>query len=178
MPMYGESPMISRARLVGLMARGGAVLAGAALAAGQTAVPADAKDGQQLEGSWQVTVTLLPPPPGLPPTFQGLRTFTAEGEVLASDNLPEIHSLGHGEWVRTGNRQFIQTFTFFRFVPPHQFIGTRRVTAKLVLEPSLEEFRANTVVEDFDVDGNRVGAPRRSAEFGRRLQVVAVPGLG
>ncbi len=173
----GESPKISRARLVGLMARGGAVLAGAALAAGQTTVPADAKDGQHLEGSWQVTVTLLPPPPGLPPTFQGLRTFTAEGEVLASDNLPEIHSLGHGQWVRTGNRQFLQIFTFFRFIPPHQFIGTRRVTAKLVLDPSLVEFRADTVVEDFDANGNRVGTPRRSAEHGKRLQVGEVPGL-
>ncbi len=127
---------------------------------------------QSLKGSWIVTVTREDQS-----TFLSLMTFTSGGGVLEESNTTSIRSLGHGEWVRTGNRQFARTFVFFRFDGPTRgFIGTGRATANMRLGEDLNEFRAVARLERFDVNGNLIDTST-STELGRRLEMAEPPEL-
>ncbi len=127
---------------------------------------------QKLEGSWLVMVTREDQS-----TFLSLMTFTSGGGVLEESNTTSIRSLGHGEWVRTGNRQFARTFVFFRFDGPTRgFIGTGRATANMRLGEDLNEFRAVARIERFDVNGNLIDTST-STELGRRLEMAEPPEL-
>ena len=89
-----------------LVAMAVAVLA--LLASGRSRSLAADEGGQSLEGSWQVIVMPDSPPPGVPPQFLNLATFMPDGGFVTSTGSIS-DSLGHGTWVRTGNRQFAVT---------------------------------------------------------------------
>ena len=126
--------------------------------------------GHGLEGNWMVTVTRINPPPGTAPTFLSLVTLTADGQALEESNTTAIRSLGHGDWVKIGPRQFQRTTVNFRFAPPpaapRTYIGVSRITATLDLNRQGDEFIGNSMIENFDQDGNLV-ATMYSTEAGR-----------
>ena len=132
--------------------------------------------GQELDGTWLVTVDRPDPRPGAPPTFRALLTFFPGGAMMetATSLPPSSRGPGHGQWVRIGDRTFASTFMFFRFDATGRFIGSLKVHRRMVLARSLRRFRAVATVEIFDADDNLV-ATERATEVGKRLTIRSIP---
>ena len=132
---------------------------------------------QRLPGTWMTTVTLEDPPPGVAASFRALNTFLPSGELLVSSSvgLPSTRSLAHGDWIRTGNRQFASSFVFFRFDPAGAFIGLQRVHRTILLAASLNAFTSTDVVEILDPGGTVIRSSR-ATEVGERLTVQRIAG--
>ncbi len=149
----------------------------ALVATGGISAAADknAPKSQKLSGTWMTTVTLEDPPPGVAASFRALNTFLPSGELLVSSSvaMPALRSLAHGDWIRTGNRRFASSFTFFRFDPTGAFVGLQRVHRTIHLEESLNTFRSTDVVEIVDLNGNVIRTIRGS-EIGERLTVQRI----
>jgi len=141
--------VIAAATLVAAIAAGttatGALAGGAGGPSQSKVVPI----GQQLNGTWQTTVTLSDAPPGIDTTFLALDTFLPGGGLLVSSSAsgPNLRSLAHGTWVRTGNRRFSSTFSWFRFDPTGKFAGTQRVRRTISLGADLKSFQSVDVIE-------------------------------
>jgi hypothetical protein len=161
------------------------VVAAAALALAVVSVPvaaaatlhtgaghAKSASGQQLAGTWLTTITLTNPPPGVVPSFTALDTFLPSGELLVSSSqpMPASRSLAQGGWIRTGNRRFASSFTWFRFDATGAFIGMQRVRRTMTLAANLATFSATDVVEALSPTG-AVVATVQGAETGNRLPV-------
>jgi hypothetical protein len=131
-----------------------------------------AATGQQLSGTWLTTITLQNPPPGVAPIFTALDTFLPSGELLVSSSqaMPAQRTLAHGGWVRTGNRRFSSSFTWFRFDATGAFVGMQRVRRTMTLAPSGTTFDAIDVVEILTPAG-AVVATIQGTEAGSRLPV-------
>jgi hypothetical protein len=131
---------------------------------------AESNHGNQLDGTWMVTVYRVSPPPGVAPTFLGLLTMTPDGQVLEESNTTAIRSLGHGEWIKMGPRQFRRVTVNFRFAPPpaafRTYIGVTRIVADLQLNKDGDEFTAESIIENYDADGNLI-ASSPGTETGR-----------
>jgi hypothetical protein len=128
----------------------------------------NSNEKQTLTGNWVVTVTRVNPPPGLPPTFLSLQTYFADGSFLEESNTTLIRSLAHGDWEKTGQRQFTRSFLFFRFDASRNFIGTQTSTATITLSEDGQVFEGVGVIQIFDVDGNLI-ATGQGTEVGNRL---------
>ena len=130
----------------------------------------ESNQGHQLDGTWMVTVYRVSPPPGVAPTFLGLITMTPDGQVVEESNTTSIRSLGHGEWFKTGPRQFRRLTVNFRFAPPpaafRTYIGVTRIIADLQLNKDGDEFTAESIIENYDADGNLI-ASSPGTETGR-----------
>ena len=122
-----------------------AVTASGAFSAGVKTSPV----GQQLNGTWTTTVTLTDAPPNVESSFRALDTFLPGGGLLVSSSAanPALRSLAHGEWIRTGNRQFASTFVWFRFDATGSFVGTQRVTRTINLAQNLHSFQSTDTIE-------------------------------
>jgi hypothetical protein len=120
-----------------------------------SALRAQSSPGDSLQGTWIETVS----PPGRP-GFLDLHTHTAGGEVVEETNNTVVRGEGHGQWVKTGDRQFTLTVVFFRFdgATTRKFIGMRRVTEQIELD-SPDTYHALVTPQDFDVNGNPDGSP-------------------
>ena len=126
--------------------------------------------GQQLEGTWITTVSRESGTPGLPLVFTSLNTFLPGGALLETTAASMTRSPGHGQWLRTGDRQFTTTFVFFRFDAMGAFIGTQRVTRNIRLNERLDEYRAVNFVEIFDAAGT-LTMTDRATETAMRLRL-------
>jgi len=82
---------------------------------------------QQLEGSWDVTVTIVVPP-GVPqpPPFIAHTTFSRGGGSSGSDRTRPF-SKQHGAWVHLGGNRFAGTTTEDLFDATGNFAGTLKV---------------------------------------------------
>lgn len=141
----------------------------------QTSPSADIAEGHQLEGTWIVTVKAIDPPPGTPSTFLSLMTFLPGGSMLETSSTgTTARGPAHGEWARTGDRQFATIMLMFRF-DQGKFVGIQRVTRTMQLGEKLDEFRAVAIVERIDADGKLISRGR-STETGRRLAKSVLAG--
>jgi hypothetical protein len=131
----------------------------------------ESNHGNQLDGTWMVTVYRVSPPPGVAPTFLGLLTMTPDGQVLEESNTTSIRSLGHGEWIKTGPRQFRRAHRNFRFAPSASGIshihrrdeGLSRISSSI---RTGDEFTGRSIIENYDADGN-LTASSPGTESGR-----------
>ena len=163
-------------QLAGLApAAAGLALAGRAHAAPPAAPGADLSPlGQQLEGTWMLTVRIDgPPPPGVPPVLPAMNTFLPGGALFETGAGSSARGPGHGQWVRTGDREFAATFAFFRFDQAGKPLGAQRVTRAIRLNEGLDELRAEARFEVADLQGT-VTARGRATETGTRLLIGAL----
>ncbi len=131
--------------------------------------PCDADPGgRHLEGSWMATVTAV----NLPelPSFKSLITIIPGGGVVESRRLylpasplgPILETTGHGEWVKSGDHNYVIVFTFLmQGAPDHPdaagaFLGTDNITLRVQLAPSGDELSGEFESEIRDPDGNFV----------------------
>jgi hypothetical protein len=123
--------------------------------------------GQQLEGSWIVTLIQAGQP-----SRTALHTYTADGGVLVSSPNRQV-SLGHGVWVRTGNREFGRTFVLLRFDDKGASVGMSKVRASLRLNEASDEWVGTATVEVFDTTGKLVSSTSGATDQGKRIRVEA-----
>jgi hypothetical protein len=146
--------------------RWGMALAGLLLAIGISTLSAPSilraqgSAGPSLQGTWLATATP-----------SSLETCLAGGDVLEETNSPNSISLGHGAWVKTGERQFTAEFVKFRFDAPATriFIGTLRITQKIELDTAGTTFHSASTIQRFDADGNPKEPPGSFTQTGTRL---------
>jgi hypothetical protein len=113
-----------------------------------------APERQGLEGTWMTGIANATN--AVP--FLGLTTYTQDGQCLDESNSTASRSLGHGEWFKIGPHEYFRSTVNFRFAPPpaepRTFIGLSRISAKLVLNESGDEYTGQAVIERFDINGN------------------------
>ena len=108
----------------------------------------DANNDVAIEGTWLSKVTTPNPPPGVPPVFLSMATFTGTGQAIEANNTSQDRSVGQGEWARTGHRKFVRTITFFVFAPGHVFASFTQVTSAIELARDGETY---TATNDFRI---------------------------
>ena len=135
------------------------------------------KSAQLLVGSWDVTVTLLDPPPTIPATGRALATFNADGTSTETSNSPlAARDTAHGSWRRIGPNLFAVTRVWFRFNPQTgAYLGTQKLNATVRVEANGQTFAAASQSELRDVDGNLVVGGVRATAAGRRINPEPIP---
>jgi len=152
-----------------------ALVAATGLASGSAT---SSSEGHRLDGTWMVTVTRINPPPGLPVTFESLMSYTRGGVLIetSSTSAAARRSPALGQWERIGNDLFATSMWFFRSDPATGAnLGTQEVDRTVRLSADGDSFTAVAVVQQFDVDGNPVGAPLHATEVGERLAINPNP---
>lgn len=77
------------------------IVAAGAMSASAARNDLEHSSAHAIVGSWDVTVTLSNPPPGLPPQQRALATFTSDGGTVESANAaPALRGASHGAWER------------------------------------------------------------------------------
>jgi hypothetical protein len=145
-----------------------AAIVAAAGAAMGSAGATSAEDGNQIAGTWLVSVNRPAP---LPP-LKSLQVFTDDGSIveMASEWQAE-RSASYGSWERVDGHLYAATMVFFRFNPQTgQYIGTRKIDRNVRLAQDGQSFAHVAKVTTFDVDGNVLGSFTVRAT-GERVQV-------
>ncbi|MBI3951390.1 MAG: hypothetical protein HY314_13145 [Acidobacteria bacterium] len=119
-----------------------------------------------LEGSWIATVT----PTGGQAPFKALLTFTTDGGLIQTDTSPEFETPGHGEWVRTGDRQFTIGFVNLLFDDQGEFGGTKEIRENITLNDTSDEYTGVSRVDFFDANGNLIRSTSARTQ-GTRIHV-------
>lgn len=131
--------------------------------------------GQRLDGTWLTTANLESAPPGVPPTFQTLHTYMPDGAFFETAGpMPTRSPIGHGQWVRSGDRLFTATFTFLTYDGQGRQLGMQRITRSIRLSEDLQEYRAVARNEQFDLEGKLLFSGG-ATEIGRRLPIGDAP---
>ena len=149
----------------------------AAVASGLTiqaaaGAPSDVSAGNQLAGTWEVTVNRPAP---LPP-LRSLQVLTDDGGMVETSNEPPAtRSEQYGTWERIQGRLYAVTGVHFRFNPQTgAYLGTNKINSTRRLSQDGQSFAAIARVTVFDPAGNVVGSFTAAAS-GRRMQVERIP---
>lgn len=129
----------------------------------RASVPAELAGANSIAGSWYVEAT----PDGAPP-FRGMITFSDGGGVIASAQGDIIQfgdeispaTAGHGEWIRTGSREFLFTFRQIFYVfddaGNNTFVGGNKVRHTARLNKAGTAWTGEMTVEFLDHNDNVV----------------------
>lgn len=122
--------------------------------------------GNQIEGLWDVVVTITNCASGLPvplvPQIRGMIMFTRHGQIIETAGTPNVGPPGPqqrlfpglGAWQRLGSRHFTAAFTFFRInVPDNTFAGTQTITEDIELSHDGNEFTTTGTSQIFPAAG-------------------------
>ena len=96
-----------------------------------------------LLGTWIVQVSIDPTtvPPGSLLSFTALQTYDAGGGFVVSNSGPGAGGpAGQGNWVRTGDRQFVLTQLRLGFDADNNFTGLNKIRSILTLDKRGNEF--------------------------------------
>jgi hypothetical protein len=85
------------------------------------------KNGQDLTGSWKISVTIPPGSSVCPPNGPACVIFAQTAAIPGTSN-------GHGVWPRTGLRQFRLKSTYFRLNASAELIGTSETITTFELD--------------------------------------------
>lgn len=153
-----------------LLAALAAVIAAVVVTGGVIATAAaSSRSGNQLAGTW--TVTLNRPAP-LPP-LASLQVYTGEGSMVESGNDSASRSPQYGSWRRVAGRNFAATGVFFRFEPQTgAFVGKAKINRTIKLSADGQRFTFQGRATVYDANGNAAATFPVSGS-GQRLQVEA-----
>jgi len=127
----------------------------ALLVSGQAKPLAAEEGGQTVAGSWAVIVKPdVPPAPGIT-EFLNLGTFTPDGGFTTSTGYIS-DSLGHGNWVRIGNRRFALTCVGLSYGADGVTETTWKLRATLAYAESGYELTGSWIIDVFDMAGKVV----------------------
>jgi hypothetical protein len=100
--------------------------------------------GGQLVGTWTYKVNVTGVPTGFPRGYTSLITFVPGGGLIQTAWTPPANApagitgvspwIGHGEWVRTGTREFVLTVVIPRFDRSGKFVGLAKSRASIKLD--------------------------------------------
>jgi hypothetical protein len=155
-------------KFIAALASGLAAVAVAVAAIG-TADATSNRSGDELAGTW--TVTLTRPAP-LPP-LASLQVYTRPGSMLESGNDSASRSPQYGSWRRVAGRTYAATGVFFMFDPKTgEFAGKATINRTIKLSDGGQSFtfRGRATVHD---PGGKVVASFPVSGNGQRLHVDA-----
>lgn len=147
------------ATVLAVVAVGGGVI-GTAGAASESA-------GNQLAGTWTVTVNRPPPLPAV----SSLQAYTAQGSMIESGNDGASRSPQYATWKRVRGREYAATGIIFRFDPQTgAFLGRMKINRTIELSQDGQSFTFRGSSTVLDANGNVVVSVPSSGS-GQRLQV-------
>jgi len=137
---------------------------------------------QHLEGTWSYTVDVTGVPVGFPLGYKSLITFDSAGGLVQTAWAPPVAEglagivgvspwIGHGEWIRTGSREFALTVVIPRFAPGGRFAGIAKARSSIRLNAAGREAEGIFQGDILDADGNLVLSGFGGAVRATRLQV-------
>ena len=92
------------------------------------------RQSRQLEGSWEMIVTPVPPPGAPPlPTRHLYVSFAQGGVYTGFDRSAPFGSPQHGAWEHRGGNEFAWTFIGDNFDPLGNFVGTLKLRARITI---------------------------------------------
>lgn len=132
------------------------------------------KNGQDITGSWKISVTIpsgssVCPSGGEPCVIFAMATATSDRTVIQTAAIPGT-SNGHGVWVRTGLRQFVVLSTYFRLGLAGELIGTSETVTTFELDKSGLEGTGTYENTLIDLQGNVLGTFSGDASATRIVQ--------
>jgi hypothetical protein len=165
----------ARRRFLGVIAGGGAALAGATLAAGPRSAPVAARQtGKGPVGSWLVTVPFTPQG-----RFITVQTFAADGTTVTqfeSAGAERGATMGCGVWAQIGDRRFTSTFAAGIYdARTGATIGVTKVQANFELDEAGDTWRAEARFTIFDANGNQLEQIPLVTASATRIQLEPVP---
>ena len=123
--------------------------------------------GNQLAGTWTVTVSRPAP---LPP-LTSLQVYTGEGSMVESGSESMSRSPQYASWERVRGREYAATGLFFRFDPQTgAFLGRQKINRTIDLAQDGQSFTFRGRGTTYDANGNVVASFPVSGS-GQRLQV-------
>lgn len=125
-----------------------AAVTGGAIA---TADTASSSSGNQLAGTWKVTVNRPAP---LPP-LRSLQVYSRVGTMVESANDSPFRSPQYGSWERVQGHEYAATGVFFRFdSQTGGFVGKQKINRTIVLSEDGDSFTFIGRATIYDASGN------------------------
>lgn len=121
-----------------------------------TFTPLLASGGEKIEGSWNVTVTVVNCTTGVPSaTFPRMNTFALGGTMqeFSAFVAPSLRGPGQGVWSHSLNGHFSYDIQFFRFNPDGTFAGWVREKRDVVVDVSGNTYQATGTGKVFSANG-------------------------
>jgi hypothetical protein len=146
---------------------GCSVTASLALLAGVASAEASPDTRPQLEGAWQVVVTLRIDAPDCKTApivddqwnpFPSFNTFHRGGTMseFGTRSPPSTRTPGHGVWKRTGYRSIDYRTVFYRFGPDDAVSGNMDIRADVKVGQNSRTFKGESRLVVTDLEGNAV----------------------
>jgi hypothetical protein len=139
-----------------------------------TAAPVGASSGDagnQLAGTWIVTVNRPAP---LPP-LTSLQIFTSDGSVIEHANEASASRTdSYGSWKRVEGRLYAATALFFRFNASGAHVATHKINRNIRLSDDGQSFSHAGRATTYDLNGNVLASFPVSAS-GVRLEIESTP---
>jgi hypothetical protein len=133
-----------------------------------TAGATSERSGNQLAGTWTVTINRPAP---LPP-LASLQVYTGQGSMVESGNDSPSRSPQYGSWERVGGREYAVTGVFFRFDPQTgASVGKQKINRTIELSEDGQSFTFQGRATIYDANDNVVVANVPVSGSGQRLQV-------
>lgn len=127
--------------------------------------------GNQLAGTWRVTV-IRPAPLS---AITSLQVYTADGSVIEAANDSGARSASYGSWERVTGRIYAASSTFFRFDPATGApVGSHKLDRTIQLSDDGQSFRVITRAVSYDMSGNVI-ASFLVPSTGERMPVDRIP---
>jgi hypothetical protein len=145
------------------------VVAAIAVAGGTiaTAGAASESSGNQLAGTWVVTVNRPAPAPPL----TSLQVYTGKGSMVESANDSLSRTPQYASWERVDGREYAATGVMLRFDPQTgAFSGKQKINRTIELSADGQSFTFQARVTLYDASGNVVTTFPASGT-GQRLEV-------
>jgi hypothetical protein len=138
-----------------------------AIATAASAGVSSGGSGNQLAGTWVVTVNRPAP---LPP-LTSLQIFTSDGSVIEHANeAPASRTDAYGSWERVEGRLYRASALMFRFDLSGTHVATLRITRNIRLAENGRSFTHAGRAIAYDLDGNVVASLPVSAS-GVRMEI-------
>jgi hypothetical protein len=143
-----------------------------AVASGAIASGGSGDAGNQLAGTWNVTVNRPAP---LPP-LASLQVFTSEGGAIEMANeWQATRTAQYGSWERIGGRLYAATGVIFRFDPQTgAHVATMKINRTIRLSEDGQRFTQAARATTYDLAGN-VTASFPVVATGERMQIERIP---
>ena len=111
-----------------------------------------------IQGVWRTVVAPQDCETGVPiVSFPGLFTFNEGGTMsewgIRPGTSPALRSPGHGVWQREhGWQEYSFAFTYYRYNASGVFVGSQKITSRLELGASGDEFVTRSVIDVLDAN--------------------------
>jgi hypothetical protein len=140
--------------------------AGAIAAAGENTDSA----GNQLAGTWNVTVNRPAP---LPP-LASLQVFTSDGSWIEMANEPQAsRTAQYGTWERINGRLYAASGVIFRYDATGAHVATMKINRNMRLSPDGQTMTVAARATTYDLSGNVITSfPVRAT--GERMKVERI----